>query len=270
MTSNHTKLDTLKQKIKKHMKFMLAALASGLLLAIMVASPSVAQSLSLDLGSEGSLLSGRVVQMILMLTVLSVAPSIMIMMTSFTRLIIVFSLLRSAMGTQSTPPNMVMVSLAMFLTGYIMTPTFTEIWQQSIDPMVNEQIDGAEAYERGIIPMKNFMLAQVRNDDVALFLDLAQTETPAKPQDIAITVLIPAFMISELRRGFEIGFLLFIPFIVIDMVVASILMSMGMMMLPPIMIALPFKIIFFVLVDGWHLVAGSLVQSFNVPLPPGV
>ncbi|TNE62105.1 MAG: flagellar biosynthetic protein FliP [Alphaproteobacteria bacterium] len=233
------------------------------------AGPAFAQSLNLNLGEDGSL-SGRVVQMILLLTVLSLAPSILIMMTSFTRMVIVFSLLRSAMGTQQTPPNIVLVSLSMFLTAYVMAPTLTQAWDQGIQPLIDEQIDQKQAYERASVPFRNFMLSQVREKDLELFMNLSNADPVANAQDVPMTTLVPAFMISELRRAFEIGFLLYIPFIVIDMVVASILMSMGMMMLPPVMIAMPFKLIFFVLVDGWNLIAGSLVQSFGTTPPPGV
>jgi flagellar biosynthetic protein FliP len=226
-----------------------------------------AQSVNIDLGEGGSL-TGRVVQLILLMTVLSLAPGILVMMTSFTRIVIVFSLLRSALGTQQTPPNIVLISLALFLTAYVMAPTLTQVWDLGIEPLVNEEIDEVEAYNRGIVPMRNFMLSQVREKDLVLFQDLAGQPQAEDPSAIPITTLVPAFMISELRRAFEIGFLIYIPFIIIDMVVASILMSMGMMMLPPVMIALPFKLIFFVLVDGWGLVAGSLVQSFGVPVPP--
>jgi flagellar biosynthetic protein FliP len=226
-----------------------------------------AQSVNIDLG-EGGTLTGRVVQLILLMTVLSLAPGILVMMTSFTRIVIVFSLLRSALGTQQTPPNIVLISLALFLTAYVMAPTLTQVWDLGIEPLVNEEIDEVEAYNRGIVPMRDFMLSQVREEDLILFQDLAGQPQATEPSAIPITTLVPAFMISELRRAFEIGFLVYIPFIIIDMVVASILMSMGMMMLPPVMIALPFKLIFFVLVDGWGLVAGSLVQSFGVPVPP--
>ncbi|MCK0069792.1 flagellar type III secretion system pore protein FliP [Kordiimonas laminariae] len=226
--------------------------------------------ININLGESGTL-SGRVVQMILLLTVLSLAPSILIMMTSFTRMVIVFSLLRSAMGTQQTPPNMVIISLALFLTGYVMAPTLTEVYTLGIEPLVNEEIDEVEAYNRASVPLRNFMLSQVREKDLALFVDLSgENISTTTPDTVPMTTLVPAFMISEIRRAFEIGFLLYIPFVVIDMVVASILMSMGMMMLPPVMIATPFKLIFFVLVDGWNLVAGSLVQSFGQAPPPGV
>jgi len=256
-----------KQLIKKSFFFMLPLVLAA---SIALSSGAIAQSLNLDLGESGSI-TGRVVQMILLLTVLSLAPSILVMMTSFTRIVIVFSLLRTAMGTQQSPPNMVIVSLALFLTGYIMTPTLTQVWELGVQPLMNEEIEEVEAYNRAIVPLRGFMLSQVRAKDLALFVDLSGGDVETStPENVAITALIPAFMISEIRRAFEIGFLLYIPFIVIDMVVASILMSMGMMMLPPVMIAMPFKLIFFVLVDGWNLVAGSLVQSFGTSPPPGV
>nr|WP_231727154.1 flagellar type III secretion system pore protein FliP [Kordiimonas lipolytica] len=259
--------------IKFHRKLIIRSflflLPLGLAALAMVTTPAAAQSLSLDLGESGSL-SGRVVQMILLLSVLSLAPSILIMMTSFTRMIIVFSLLRSAMGTQQTPPNIVLISLALFLTGYVMAPTLTAAWNQGIQPLVNEEIDEQEAFNRASVPLRNFMLSQVREKDLELFMNLSPSEPVDTPEEVSLTILVPAFMISELRRAFEIGFLLYVPFVVIDMVVASILMSMGMMMLPPVMIAMPFKLIFFVLVDGWNLVAGSLVQSFGTAPPPGV
>lgn len=233
------------------------------------AGEAAAQSINLDLGESGTL-SGRVVQMILLLTVLSLAPSILVMMTSFIRMIIVFSMLRSAMGTQQSPPNIVLVSLALFLTGYVMAPTLTAAWEQGVKPMIDQEIDEVEAFNRATVPMKNFMLTHVRDKDLALFVDMSGADADvATPADIPVLTVIPAFMISEIRRAFEIGFLLYVPFIIIDMVVASILMSMGMMMLPPVMIAMPFKLIFFVLVDGWNLVVGSLVQSFGTS-PPGV
>lgn len=250
--------------LKLGLLFVPAALA----LTMMGAGDALAQSINLDLGEDGDL-SGRVVQMILLLTVLSLAPSILIMMTSFTRMVIVFSLLRSAMGTQQSPPNIVIVSLSLFLTGYVMAPTLTAAWEQGVEPLIAQEIDETEAFNRASAPMKDFMLTHVRDKDLALFIDMAGGDsTAATPETIPLMTVVPAFMISEIRRAFEIGFLLYVPFIVIDMVVASILMSMGMMMLPPVMIAMPFKLIFFVLVDGWNLVVGSLVQSFGTP-PPG-
>ncbi|WP_286831089.1 MULTISPECIES: flagellar type III secretion system pore protein FliP [Kordiimonas] len=261
------------KSLKFHRKLIIHSflflLPLALAAVLMTASPASAQSLNLDLGESGSL-SGRVVQMILLLSVLSLAPSILIMMTSFTRMIIVFSLLRSAMGTQQTPPNIVLISLALFLTGYVMAPTLTAAWDQGIQPLINEEIDEQEAFDRASVPMRNFMMSQVREKDLELFMNLSPDGPVETRDEITLTVLVPAFMISELRRAFEIGFLLYVPFVVIDMVVASILMSMGMMMLPPVMIAMPFKLIFFVMVDGWNLVAGSLVQSFGTAPPPGV
>ena len=234
--------------------------------------------MTLDLGSPdgvtdggGETLTGRVVQLLGLLTVLSLAPSILIMMTSFTRIVVVLSFLRTAMGVQQTPPNTVMISLALFLTFFIMAPTFQSAYDTALQPLLNQEIEEVVAFERGVIPFKQFMLQHTREKDLVLFKEISETETTASPMDLPITVVIPAFMISELRRAFEIGFMLFLPFLIIDMVTASILMSMGMMMLPPVMISLPFKIIFFVLVDGWYLVTGSLIKSFDasLPLPDG-
>ncbi len=231
-----------------------------------------AQAISIDLGQEGDgsgTVSGRIIQLIALLTILSLAPSILIMMTSFTRIIVVLSFLRTAMGIQQTPPNTVMISLALFLTFFIMAPTLEAAYDQAVQPLINEEIDEMTALERGAEPFQDFMLRNVRPDDLQLFINLSETGPYETPKAVPLHILIPSFMISELRRAFEIGFMLFLPFLIIDMVTASILMSMGMMMLPPVMISLPFKIIFFVLVDGWHLISGSLVQSFSTgpPLP---
>jgi flagellar biosynthesis protein FliP len=236
--------------------------AGLLLMAAAIVSPVAAQNFSLDLGGGGST-TGRIVQLVALLTILSLAPSILVMVTSFTRIVVVLSFLRSAMGVQQTPPNAVLVSLALFLTAFVMGPTLEKSYQNGIVPLIENQIDEEEAFSRTIAPIRTFMLEHVREQDLRLFMDLAKNPVAASPEDTPLRSLIPAFMISELRRAFEIGFLLFLPFIVIDMVVASILMSMGMMMLPPVMISLPFKLIFFVLVDGWYLVAGSLVQSYG-------
>lgn len=231
--------------------------------SLLVPAAAGAQELNIDLGEGGSF-TGRVLQMVALLTVLSLAPSILVVVTSFTRIVIVLSLLRSAMGVQTTPPNVVIISLALFLTAFIMAPTFEAAWEDGIKPLLNEEIEEREAFTRATGPVREFMLVHVREKDLALFLDLGKIDTAAlAPEDTPLQALIPAFMISELRRAFEIGFLLFIPFLVIDMVVASVLMSMGMMMLPPIIISLPFKLIFFVIVDGWNLVAVSLVRSFT-------
>ncbi|WP_334129413.1 flagellar type III secretion system pore protein FliP [Sneathiella sp.] len=223
---------------------------------------AMAQSISLDFGEDAGPLTGRIVQLVVLMTVLSLAPAILIVMTSFTRLIVVLSLLRSALGVQSTPPNVVLISLALFLTAFIMAPTFEAAYDNGIAPLIAEEIDETEAFNRTVDPFRSFMMEHTREKDVLLFMDLSQTPVAETAADVPLKVLVPAFMISELKRAFEIGFLLFVPFIVIDMVVASILMSMGMMMLPPVMISLPFKLIFFVLVDGWNLVAKSLVESF--------
>ena len=229
----------------------------------LLAWPAAAQELSLDFGLDGTTTTGRIVQLVVLLTVLSLAPSIIVMVTSFTRIVVVLSLLRSAMGTQQTPPNTVLVSLALFLTAFIMAPTLETIYRDGVQPLVADEITEEEAFDRSIAPVHGFMVAHVREHYLQLFLDMAEVDELSDPAETPLRALVPAFMISELRRAFEIGFLLFVPFIIIDMVVASILMSMGMMMLPPVMISLPFKLIFFVLVDGWYLVAGSLVQSFG-------
>lgn len=244
------------------MAFPAVALPAALALALST-SPALAQTLSLDLGQGGGV-AERALQLVAVLTVLSLAPSILIMVTSFTRIAVVLSLLRSALGTQTAPPNAVIIGLALFLTGFVMAPTLREAYRVGVEPLVAGQIQPQQAYERGVVPFKTFMLRHVREKDLMLFMDMSGEARPARPEDIQIQILVPAFMISELRRAFEIGFLLFVPFLIIDLVVASILMSVGMMMLPPVTVALPFKLIFFVLVDGWGLVAGSLVKSYGV------
>jgi flagellar biosynthesis protein FliP len=257
--------DELFSALKSFALALLFTAIAGAILSL-TAGMAEAQEFTLDLGDDGGGSStARIVQILALLTIISLAPSILVMMTSFTRIIVVLSFLRSAMGTQQTPPNNVMISLALFLTLFIMTPTLERAYNEGIVPLINEEISEAEAFERTLLPMKQFMVANTRDQDLNLFLDIGRIETPESAEATPIHVVIPAFMISELRRAFEIGFLLFLPFLVIDMAVASILMSMGMMMLPPIMVSLPFKIIFFVLVDGWYLVAGSLVQSFTQP-----
>jgi len=235
----------------------------GLAIAALATS-AAAQVLSLDLGDNGTSFTGRIVQLLALLTILSLAPSILVVVTSFTRIVVVLSIIRSALGLQQTPPNAVLISLALFLTAFIMAPTMETAYNQGIAPLIAEQINETQAFERTTAPLETFMLRQVREKDLALFMDIAQVGGVETPEATPLRVLIPAFIISELRRAFEIGFLIFIPFLIIDMVVAAVLMSMGMLMLPPVMISLPFKLIFFVLVDGWHMVAGSLVQSFNV------
>ena len=238
------------------------ALIASALAFFALSSTGFAQDVSIDLG-EGATVTGRAVQLIALITVLSLAPSILVMVTSFTRIVVVLSLLRSAIGLQTAPPNSVMVSLALFLTYFIMAPVLTQAYNQAIVPLVDNQIGVEEAFEEGARPFHEFMRAHVRQKDLALFMDMANEEAPETPEDISLRTLVPAFMISELRRAFEIGFLIYLPFIIIDLVVASVLMAMGMMMLPPVIISLPFKLIFFVLADGWHLLSGSLVASFG-------
>jgi flagellar biosynthetic protein FliP len=199
----------------------------------------------------------------LTLTALSLAPALVVMVTSFTRLVVVFSFLRHALGTQSMPPNQVLIALSLFLTLFIMAPVWHDIQSSAVQPYVDQKLTGEEAFHRGIQPLKTFMCKQTREKDLALFLSIMKAPRPKNFQDIPITAVIPAFMISELRTAFEIGFLLFLPFLIIDMVVASVLLSMGMMMLPPVMISLVFKILLFVLVDGWNILVGSLVKSFH-------
>lgn len=228
----------------------------------MITEPALAQNVTIGFGEETGV-TERAIQLIALVTILSLAPSILIMVTSFTRIVVVLSLLRTAIGIQQAPPNTVVISLALFLTAFVMSPVFEKAYQAGIKPLIEEQMELPQAFEKTVEPFRGFMLAHVREKDLDLFANLAGTEKVAKAEDVGLRVLVPAFMISELKRAFEIGFLLFVPFIVIDMVVASVLMSMGMMMLPPVIISLPFKLIFFVLVDGWHLVAGSLVQSYG-------
>lgn len=235
---------------------------AALLAAILLPTLAFGQDISIDFGDDATL-TERAVQLVGLVTLLSLAPSILVMVTSFTRIVVVLSLLRTAIGLQTAPPNSVMVSLALFLTIFIMGPALQESYDRGIAPLLAGTIEIQEAFELASAPVATFMKANVREQDLVLFYDLSNQPLPADPDSvIPLNILIPSFMISELRRAFEIGFLLFVPFVIIDMVVASVLMSMGMMMLPPVVISLPFKLIFFVLVDGWHLVAGSLVRSF--------
>jgi flagellar biosynthesis protein FliP len=228
----------------------------------------LAQELNVNLGNGGSL-SARVVQMIGLMTVLSLAPSIMIMTTSFIRIVVVLSLLRTALGLQQSPPNAVIISLALFLSAIVMAPTYERAYNEGIRPLMDQEMELPQAFEASSIPLKSFMLAQVEQKDLGLFVRLSKAQMPKDQMDLPVRIITPAFMISELKKAFWIGFLLFVPFLVIDLVVASVLMSMGMMMLPPVVVSLPFKLVFFVLVDGWHLVAGSLVESFRAPIGGG-
>src|SRR5690625_1814474 len=202
------------------------------------------------------------VRLILLLSVLSLAPGILILMTSFTRIVIVLSFVRTSLATQQMPPNQVLIGLALFLTVFIMAPTFNEVYQEALQPLFDEDVTLDEAYENASIPIKDFMSQHTRQKDLALFLNYTNAEAPESVEDIPLTTLVPAFAISELKAAFQMGFMIFIPFLIIDMAVASILMSMGMMMLPPVMISLPFKILLFVLVDGWYLVTYSLLQGY--------
>lgn len=244
---------------RRHLTLWLLAALPVLILS----AAAAAQTFSLDLGTDGGEATSRAIQLMALITVLSLAPSILIMMTSFTRIVIVLSFLRQAMGVPQTPPTQVLVGLSLFLTLFIMMPTFQASYDQGIKPLIDGQIDEFQAFDRSMVPMRDFMLKEVRQQDLELFVDIAGITDQQFVADSPLRVLIPAFMISELRRAFEMGFLIFIPFLIIDMVVASVLMSMGMMMLPPVVIAMPFKIIFFVLVDGWYMIVGSLVRSFG-------
>jgi flagellar biosynthesis protein FliP len=261
---------------------MMKKLAMIVLLIVVGATAAAAQVPKLDSlipGTDGTA-AGRIVQLILVITVLSVAPGLLVMVTCFTRFVVALSFLRSGLGMQTTPANLILISLALFMTFYVMGPTFDQAWQNGVQPLMENKISEQEAYTRISSPFKTFMRANVREKDLKLFEDLApgprQPPAKAPPQIVApalaapqtdggeveLRVLIPAFMISELRRGFEIGFLIVLPFLVIDLIVATLTMSMGMMMLPPTVISLPFKILFFVLIDGWNLLVGSLVRSF--------
>lgn len=246
------------------------SLAISLAVGLLALLPAVAQAVPLptvSLGVDEAKTPQQVatsIELLLLFTVLSMAPAILLMMTSFTRLVITFSFLRNAIGTQQMPPSQVLVGLALFLTMFIMAPVFTKINETAVKPYMAEQINAEEALTTAMVPMREFMFKQTREKDLELFLSLAKAPKPQNREEVASTVLIPAFMISELKTAFTIGFVLFLPFLIIDMVVSSILLSMGMMMLPPIMVSLPFKLLLFVLVDGWYLIVGSLVKSFGV------
>ncbi len=211
---------------------------------------------------SSSSMTARLMQLFMLITVLGLAPSLLIMVTSFVRISIVLSIVRTALGLQQTPPNQVMISLALFLTFFIMSPAMEEAYEKGLKPMLTEKITEEAALPLIVQPFKKFMVANTRIKDLDLFTGIAKVKASQTVEELPLKVIVPSFMISELRRGFEIGFLIFLPFLIIDIVVASVLMAMGMMMMPPVMVALPFKIIFFVLIDGWYLLAGSLVQSF--------
>ncbi len=242
------------------------AVAASVAALLFSATPLAAQDISINLGqgaAAGGGLNERVLQLVALVTVLSLAPSILVMMTSFTRIVVVLSLLRTALGTATAPPNSVVISLALFLTAFVMGPVLTKSYDAGVQPLLANQITVTQAFDRASGPLRAFMEKNVQRNDLKMFIDMSGEKAPDKPQDLSMRILVPAFMISELKRAFEIGFLLFLPFLIIDLVVASVLMSMGMMMLPPVVVSLPFKLIFFVLVDGWTLVAGSLIQSYG-------
>ena len=242
------------------------ALAAGPVAPIRPAdnTPPSSPTLTLKLeGADGPKSMSSALKIVILMTVLSLAPAILMLLTSFTRIVIVLGFLRQAIGANQAPANQILVGLALFLTMVVMAPTFTRINQEAVQPLLNEQIGQREAFDKAQVPLKEFMLRQVREKDIALFLDLTQTPVPGTPEELPMLVVVPAFVIGELKTAFQMGFVLFLPFLIIDMVVASVLMSMGMMMLPPVLISLPFKILLFVLVDGWFLVVKSLVQAFQ-------
>jgi flagellar biosynthetic protein FliP len=243
----------------------------SLCLGVLLVSQAAAQAQdfvlpSLKIGidkAEGPGDVSLLLQIIFLLTVLTVAPAILILMTSFTRVVVVLSFLRHALGTQQTPSNQVIAGMALFLTFFIMMPVWTNINEQALQPYLHEEITQQEALKKAVVPVHQFMMRQTREKDLTLFVGMSKMERPKTPQEVPLSVLIPSFVISELKTAFFIGFVLYVPFLIIDMVVSSVLLSMGMMMLPPILISLPFKLMLFVLVDGWHLVVGSMVRSFG-------
>ena len=237
--------------------------ALALALFLLLPGFALAQSVNIDLGATGQAgATSRLVQLTALITVLSLAPSLIVMTTAFTRIVIVLSLLRSALSTQGVPPNSVLIGLALFLSYFVMQPALEQAWTTGISPMMDGAISEIEGLRLATLPFHRFMVVNLRPSDLQFFMDLGNVPMVATPDQAPWRTVVPAFLIGELRRAFEMGFLLFLPFLVIDMVVASVLMSLGMMMLPPNVVSLPFKLIFFVLVDGWRLVAGSLVQSF--------
>lgn len=245
---------------------MKRSLALALVISLLMTGAALAQTPDLNslIPPSGGTATGRIVQIVGLLTVLSIAPGLLVMVTSFTRFAIAFSFLRSGLGLQTTPANLIMISLSLFMTFYVMAPTFDRAWQGGLKPLVDNQITETEAYPKITQPFREFMLGQVRDKDLKLFDDLAQSSIKTLDRaNVDLRILIPAFMISEIRRGFEIGFLIVLPFLVIDMIVATVTMSMGMMMLSPSIISLPMKLLFFVLIDGWNLLVGNLIRSYS-------
>lgn len=249
------------KKSLRYLTLLIAVLIPGLALA--QGEPSLLR-LNLDTGAGSSGQASVVIQIFLLLTVLSLAPAILVMVTAFIRIAMVLSLLRQAIGTMQMPPNQIVVGLSLFLTFFVMGPVFDDVHQNALKPLMDNKITQTQALDNATKPIRAFMLKQTREKDLATMVSIAGTPRPAKPDDLPIRVIIPAFIISELKTAFQIGFLLYVPFLVIDMVVASVLLSMGMMMLPPVMVSLPFKLMIFVLADGWNLIVGSLVKSFTV------
>lgn len=248
-------------------KWIIAAALVQLVMLGLFQSHAYAEPLpnvSISIGDETEGSGSSAISILLMLTVLSIAPAILMLMTSFTRIVIVLGFVRTSLGTQSSPPNQVLIGLAMFLTFFIMAPTLSQVNQVALQPYLKGEITQTQAFEKAAVPMKKFMFSQTREKDLLLFMKYTKTEKPKSYEDIPITVLVPAYAISELKTAFQMGFMIFIPFLIIDMVVSSTLMAMGMMMLPPVMISLPFKILLFILVDGWYLVVKSLLMSFNM------
>lgn len=235
-------------------------------LFVLTLDPASAQSIDLRplVGNRSGQTSGQIIQLFGLLTVLAIAPGVLVVVTSFTRFIIAFSILRMGIGLQTTPANLILISLALFMTFHVMAPTFDKAWDDGVKPLMGNQITEAQALDRIAKPFIEFMLRNVRKKDLTLFVDLERERSPdnAELEPDSLRIIVPAFMISEIRRGFEIGFLILVPFLVIDLIVATITMAMGMMMLPPTVVALPFKILFFVLVDGWNLLVGSMMRSF--------
>jgi len=260
------------ERLQRLQRLLLAAVVLGIGLSAVFLAPENSAAAApqtaapfISIGMDQTQEPGKmavVLQIFLLMTILSLAPAILIMLTSFTRVVIVLSLLRRALGTMQMPPNQVIVGLALFLTFFIMTPVWHQINRTALQPYLENQIDQQQALKNAAEPLREFMFKQTREKDLALFVDIAKAERPKDVNDISTTVLIPSFIISEVKTAFQIGLLLYVPFLIIDMVVASVLLSMGMMMLPPIMISLPFKLMLFVLADGWNLLIGSLVRSF--------
>ncbi len=252
--------------MKNSIPFLLLLLTMLAIPSMAAAAPNVPLIPNVDLQIGGGTGSpeetSTAVQLLLILTVLTVAPAILLLTTCFTRIVVVLSFVRNALGTQQMPPNQVLVGLALFMTFFIMSPTLAKVNETAVQPFLQGQVTQEQALTAAAIPMKEFMAKQTRQKDLALFLQYTKAEQPKTVQDIPLTALVPAYVISELKTAFQIGFMIFIPFLVIDMIVASILMGMGMMMLPPVMISLPFKILLFIMVDGWYLVVKSLLLSF--------